>query len=185
MKPFTALIALTLAACTAADLPDGETGKDTPRAPRAEDPSPADALLRIGPDGAGQLTGGFPFTVQAAERAFPGYEVVSAGDAETPALQVRRPGSEAAVFIITPDWTRGFAGAVSTGDSAVAGPGGIRAGVTRLGGVPDGLKTGCAVPDEPAGESLVCETASFRLEFQGTGEEALLTRQTWLPPAPQ
>lgn len=184
MKLAAALLALTLAACMADELPDGETRKDTP-APHAGDTNAADNLLYIGPEGAGGLTASIPFTVQAAERAFPGYEIVSAGSADTPAFEVRAPGNEAPVFIITPDWTRGFAGAVSTGDSAVAGPGGIRAGLTRLGEVPGALTADCAAPDKTGGYDLVCQTASFRLEFKGTGEDALLARQTWLPPLPQ
>lgn len=172
MKPPVLLAALILAACTAADVPDGETDTDAP---------PADPVLRIGPGGAGAISETIPFTVAAAERAFPGYSVVSIADAETPAFHVRAPGSEAPVFIITPDWTRGFAGAVSTGNSAVAGPGGIRAGLTRLGDVPAALKAECT----PAGDGdLICESDAFRLEFKGNGDDALVTRQTWLPPLP-
>ncbi|MFN4023712.1 MAG: hypothetical protein ACK4MQ_02675 [Hyphomonas sp.] len=183
MKPIALSACLILAACTAADLPDGTPNNEP--ASSAGESRPAGSLLHIGPEGAGGLTASIPFTVQAAERAFPGYDVVSAGEAEAPAFHVRPPGSEAPVFIITPDWSRGFAGAVSTGDSAVAGPGGVRAGLTRLGDVPEALTADCAAPDKTGAYDLVCAAGSFRLEFKGTGEDALLARQTWLPPLPQ
>lgn len=138
----------------------------------------------IGPEGAGNLTATTPFTVPAMERAFPGMEVVTVAEGDMPSFHIREAGSNAPVYVVTPDWTRGYAGAVSTSLPDVTGPGGLRAGVSRLSAAPETLKTNCAAP-EMAGEiTLVCDSPHFRLEFAGPGADPLLARQTYLPPLP-
>jgi hypothetical protein len=169
-RAFCLASTLLLAACTA---PGGEAG-----------PGEADAPYRIGPDGAAGLTEAAPFTVPAMERAFDGLDVVSLSDPDLPAFEARVPATGAPLYVVTPDWSRGFAGAASTSAADVVGPGGIRAGRSRLSDVADDLKTACAPPEEAGEMVLVCESDRFRLEFTGETGDPLLARQTYLPPLP-
>lgn len=139
---------------------------------------------RIGPEGAAGLTGQTPFTVPAMERAFPELEVITVSDPETPAFHIREAGSQAPLYIVTPDWTRGYAGAVATTSPDVSGPGGLRAGFSRLSDAPADLKVACAAPEAEGEITLLCQAGRFRLEFSGAGETPLLARQTYLPPVP-
>lgn len=142
------------------------------------------AAYTIGPEGAVNLKAATPFTLPAIERAFPGLDVVTMPDPEMPAFHVRGAGSAAPLYIVTPDWTRGYTGAVATASPDVAGPGGVRAGVSRLADVPEALKTGCAPPETASEITLACESPHYRLEFSGAGANPLLVRQTYLPPLP-
>ncbi|AXE65207.1 hypothetical protein BBF93_14015 [Hyphomonas sp. CACIAM 19H1] len=160
-------LALILAAC---GTPVGQSG--------------GEAAYFIGPEGAANLTAETPFTVPALERAFLGLDVVTIPDADMPAFHVREAGSTAPLYVVTPDWTRGYAGAVATTSPDVAGPGGVRVGASRLADVPEALKTRCAPPPTVSDIGLVCESPHFRLEFRGTGADPLLARQTYLPPVP-
>ena len=164
-----ALIVLStlLAAC---GTPDGE--------------ATAEAAYTIGPEGAGNLTGETPFTLPAIERAFSGLDVVAVSVTGTPVFEVREPGRSAALYVVTPDWTRGYAGAVGTASPDVAGPKNLRAGMSRLSDVPTPLKASCAEPSAAGAITLVCDSPGFRLEFSGTGADPLLARQTYLPPLP-
>lgn len=164
---FSLISALVLAAC---GTPDGRAGSD--------------AAHTIGPEGAGNLTATTPFTVPAMERAFPGLEVVTVSDRDLPAFHIRAASGQETLYVVTPDWTRGYAGAVSSTSPDVTGPDGLRAGVSRLSGAPEPLNASCAAP-EMAGEiTLVCDSPHFRLEFAGPGPDPLLARQTYLPPLP-
>lgn len=146
--------------------------------------APGAPLHTIGPDHAGGLKTATPFTIPAIERAFEGLEVVSVSDPEQPRFLVRLPGSETPLYVVTPDWTRGYAGAVSTSSADVGGPGGLRAGRSRLSEVPEELRAACHVPEDAGEISLSCETGSFQLDFTGTGPDPLLALQTYLPPLP-
>ena len=161
-------LALCLTACAAPQAGNGEAGTYT-----------------IGPDGAARLSEATPFTVPALKRAFPGLDVVSfTTEAGAPVFHIRQPGSDTPLYIVTPDWTRGYAGAVATETGEVSGPGGLRTGTSQLGDVPAGLKTSCAPPEAEGEIDLVCESGRFRVEFAGEGENAVLIRQTFLPPLP-
>lgn len=142
------------------------------------------AAYTIGPEGAGNLKAATPFTVPAIERAFPGLEVVTVASPEMPAFHLREAGSAAPLYVVTPDWTRGYAGAVATTSPDVAGPGGIRAGTSRLADVPEALRAGCAPPQTASEITLVCESLHYRLEFGEASSNPLLVRQTYLPPLP-
>lgn len=164
--------ALALAAC------------GTPEGRNANGTEAADAAYTIGPDGAAGLLAQTPFTVPAMERAFPGLEVVTHSDPDTPAFHIRKAGSKTPLYIVTPDWTRGYAGAVATRSAEVSGPGGLRAGTSRLSEVAAPLKASCAAPETARDISLVCQSGRLRLEFGGTGGDLLLLQQTYLPPVP-
>lgn len=138
----------------------------------------------IGPEGAGGLTAATPFTVPAMERAFPGLEVITVVGADMPTFHIYEATNSAPVYVVTPDWTRGYAGAVSTGLPDVTGPDGLRAGVSRLSEAPQPLKENCAAPEMAGDITLICESPNFRLEFSGPGPDPLLARQTYLPPLP-
>jgi hypothetical protein len=161
--------ALILSAC---GTPEGRSGNG------------GDGAYTIGPDGAAGLAAQTPFTVPAMERAFPGLVVVTISDPDTPAFHIRAAGSDTPLYIVTPDWTRGYAGAVATRSAKVSGPGGLRAGESRLSDVPGQLKSSCAPPEMESDISLVCETGRLRLEFAGPGGDLLLVQQTYLPPLP-
>ena len=164
--------ALALAAC---GTPEGRNGSGA----EAED-----GPYTISADGAAGLAAQTPFTVPAMEGAFPGLEVVTLSDPDTPAFHIRETGSEVPLYIVTPDWTRGYAGAVATRSAKVSGPGGLRAGASRLSEVAAPLKSSCAAPETESDISLVCESGRLRLEFAGTGGDLLLQQQTYLPPVP-
>ncbi|ABI77270.1 putative lipoprotein [Hyphomonas neptunium ATCC 15444] len=170
-RPVSLALALILAAC---GTPEGRAGQDETGAP----------AHTIGPEGAGGLSAQTPFTVPAMERAFPELEVITLSDPDTPAFHIRETGGAAPLYIVTPDWTRGYAGAVATTSPDVSGPGQLRAGRSRLSDAPAELTATCAAP-ETAGEiTLICEADRFRLEFSGAGDNPLLARQTFLPPVP-
>jgi hypothetical protein len=164
--------ALALAAC---GTPEGRSASGT---------GAAETAYTIGPDGAAGLAAQTPFTVPAMERAFPGLEVVTISDPETPAFHIRETGREMPLYIVTPDWTRGYAGAVATRSAEVSGPGGLRAGESRLSEVAAPLKASCAPPETQSDISLVCESGRLRLEFSGMDGDLLLLQQTYLPPIP-
>lgn len=171
MPPHTLAFALILAAC---GTPEGEAGNGETVA----------GAYTIGPEGAAGLAAETPFTVPAIERAFPGLEVVTVAEGDLPAFHIRKAGNEAPLYIVTPDWTRGYAGAVAATSAEVYGPEGLRAGISRLSDAPARLKTACAPPEMPGEITLVCQMPGFRLEFSGAGSDPLLTRQTYLPPVP-
>lgn len=171
MTPHALAFALLLAAC---GTPDGQ----------AENGDASAGAYTIGPDGAGGLKAPTPFTVPAMERAFPGLEVVTVSEGGLPAFHIREAGSAAPLYIVTPDWTRGYAGAVAATSAEVTGPGGLRAGVSKLSDAPANLQAACAAPEASGEITLSCETDRFRLEFSGAGDDPLLARQTYLPPVP-
>lgn len=170
MTRLSLVCALILAAC---GTPEGGAGTGE-----------AGAAYTIGPDGAGDLTAQTAFTVPAIERAFPGLEVVTVSDPSLPAFHIREAGDGAPLYIVTPDWTRGYAGAVSTEAGEVSGPGGLRAGTSRLSDTPADLKSACTLPETEGEITLTCEAGRFRLEFSSRGSDPLLARQTYLPPLP-
>lgn len=145
----------------------------------------ATAGYTIGPGGAAGLTGQTPFTVPALERAFPGLEVISVPAADPPAFHIREPGAQAPLYIVTPDWTRGYAGAVATRSASVTGPDGIRAGEARYSGLPESWKADCAAETDAP---IICEqqagTGSFRLRFRAGSDDPLLEEMAFLPPVP-
>lgn len=171
MLPHTLAFALILAAC---GTPEGGAGNGDASA----------GAYTIGPNGAGNLTARTAFTVPAMERAFPGLDVVTVPEGDLPAFHIRAAGSQAPLYIVTPDWTRGYAGAVATRSAEVSGPGGLRAGTSRLSQVPAPFKARCAPPEAASDVSLVCESGRLRLEFAGKGDDPLLVQQTYLPPLP-
>lgn len=140
------------------------------------------AVLRIGPSGTMGLTAATPFTLPALERAFPGFEVVAVQQAGQPAFNITEPGDIAPVFVVTPDWTRGYAGAVATADRRVEGPGGMRAGVTRHSQLPEDWQSDCG------GAPLTCEQleggTGLRLEFASGEADPVLAQMIYLPPVP-
>ena len=148
----------------------------------------AEPAYTISPEGAGGLKAATPFTVPAMERAFPRLEVVTVSDPDTPAFHVREPGSLAPLYVVTPDWTRGYAGAVATSDPGVEGAGGLRVGVTRYSGLPQGWQGLCVEEAGPSGNGYTCEQqaegAGFRLEFVPDEDDPLLSRMIFLPPVP-
>lgn len=166
-RAFWIALALCLTVCAAPQAGNGDAGTYT-----------------IGPDGAARLSEATPFTVPALERAFPGLDVVAFNEAGLPVFHIRAPGETEPLYIVTPDWTRGYAGAVATETGEVSGPGGLRAGKSQLGDVPAELKASCAPPEAGGEIDLVCESGRFRIEFAGEGESAVLIRQTFLPPLP-
>lgn len=163
--------ALLLAAC---GTPDGGAANEQAGGP----------AYTISAEGAGSLRAQTPFTVPAIERAFPGLEVVTLSGADLPAFHIREAGSAAPLYIVTPDWTRGYAGAVSTASPHVSGPGGLRAGISRRNEAPADLTATCTAPETGGDITLICEAGRFRLEFTGAGDNPLLARQTYLPPVP-
>lgn len=146
------------------------------------------AAHTIGPDGAAGLAGQTPFTVPAMERAFPGLEVVSISDPETPAFHIRVPGSQTPLFVVTPDWTRGYAGAVATRSASVTGPDGLRAGVTAYTQLPESWRADCMVEPGWRDGPMTCERQSadgaFRLVFPPSRADPVLEEMVYLPPVP-
>lgn len=127
------------------------------------------AALRIGPGGASGLPPGTPFTLEAVEAAFPGYQVISvrlAGDGGTmPAFEVRESGD--VLLRLEPDWSLAVVERVSTSSSRVYGPHGERIGHFRLEALGDPHCTGrdefvCFDPADPHFQR------TFKTEIPGT-----------------
>jgi hypothetical protein len=166
LKTSLILAALLLTACCTQPAP--------PEAqPRAE------ATLTLGPDGISGLDGQVPFTLPAIERAFEGFEVVSAPNTGEPVFHVREPGSPDTLFIVSPDWTRGFVGSVSAVLPASAGGLEIRAGVTPYSAVRARPAIRCA--------DFSCElplsSGTLRLNFPATGDDPVLAKIAYVPAA--
>ena len=142
------------------------------------------AAYTIGPDGAGNLKAATPFTVPAIERACPGLEVVTVPDAEMPAFHVREPGSTTPLYIVTPDWTRGYAGAVATRSPSVTGPDGIRAGVTRYSDLVESWHSDCRSEPGLRDGPITCERPGIRLSFPASRDDPVLAEIVFLPPLP-
>jgi len=157
LKTSLILAALLLTACC------------TQPAPPEAQPK-AEATLTIGPDGISSLNGQVPFTLPAIERAFEGFEVVSAPNGGEPVFQVREPGSTDTLFIVSPDWTRGFVGSVTAVIPASAGSLEVRAGVTLQVALQARLGAACA--------DQICEIplsgGTLILRFPADGEDPLL-----------
>lgn len=145
MKPVLILHALLLAACCTqpVQLPE-------------EDKLP-DASIRLGPAGITGLEGQLPFTLPAMERAFEGFEVVSVADPDLPAFHIRETGSRDAIFIVTPDWTRGFTGSITALVPSQSGPFRVEAGVTTYGQLPADFIQNCTVQPGSRDGPVFCE----------------------------
>lgn len=172
MKTGLILCALLLTACCSRPAPEVAQG-------------PAEATLRIGPQGVAGLEGQAPFTLPAIERAFSGFDVVSMGDAEGPVFHVREPGTEVAVFIVSPDWTRGYIGAVS---AKIPGAPDMQAGVTPFSALPDSLARACTSVPAMRDGPVRCETSlsagTLRLEFPAGRGDPVLEQIAYFPRAP-
>lgn len=157
-------------------------------APVTSVPAP-DASIRIGPDGIIGLEGQVPFTLPAIERAFAGFDIVTAADAQQPAFHVREPGGEQALFIVTPDWTRGHVGAVSANVPAGAGTLEVTAGVTAYSELGAALQPPCIQPPDVRGGAVTCDIAlpagRLELEFPAGPGDPVLEQIAYFPDAPR
>lgn len=129
--------------------------------------------VMIGPDGIAGLDGQVPFTLAAIERAFPGFDVVALQVDGLPAFHVREPGSEAAVFVVSPDWTRGFAGAFTAILPVAGGSLAAEAGASSLAALnpPCSART-CTV---------ALQSGTLRLRFSSDASDAVLEEIVYFP----
>ena len=168
---------LAIAACEAPEDAPGEAPPLTAEAGQAES-------TRTHFDQAAGLAGRAPFTLPSMQSAFPGHEIISrskdAAAGTPPAFEVRAAGSDKALFLVTPDWSRGQVGEVSTTSAAVEGPNGMRVGASRQSEAVAAFSEACAAQTCEA--TIAGERLS--LEFSGEGEDPLLTRLVWLPNPP-
>ncbi len=173
MKSCLILVALLLTACC--------TQPEPPAQVQA-------ASLTITPDAINGFAGQVPFTLPAIERAFEGMDVVAAADVPEPAFHVREPGSAEPLFIVQPDWTRGYVGSVSASFLLGGEPREIKAGVTTYGELRDALPEPCSVQtnlqDGPVSCVIALSSGTLRLDFQGTGSDAVLGQIAFFPRAP-
>ncbi len=176
MKVGLILCALLLTACC------------TQPAPVASERA-AEASVRIGPEGIIGLEGQVPFTLQAIERAFAGFEVVAAADARQPAFHVREPGSEETLFIVTPDWTRGYVGSVSANLPGQSGPLEILVGVTAHSELRNSLPQPCTgepgLRDGPVSCDIALSAGILRLDFPANRADPVLEQVAYFPQAPR
>lgn len=142
----------------------------------AAEPS-VEPVLTLGPDGISGLDGQVPFTLPAVERAFEGFEVVSVSNGGVPVFHVREPGTTGTLFIVSPDWTRGFVGSVSAVLPAPEGGFEIRAGATPYSAVQEWPGIRCA--------GFTCDlplaAGTLRLNFPATGDDPVLDRIAYIP----
>ncbi|MFN7179270.1 hypothetical protein [Hyphomonas sp.] len=101
MKRALVLLALLLASSCTQPLPEP-----------APPPAPAEAVTVTASSIEG-LSGQIPFTLPSIERAFPGFTIVADEEDGVPIFSVREPGSDADLFRLRPDWSRGFIGSVT------------------------------------------------------------------------
>lgn len=158
----------------------------TQPAPVASEPA-AEASLRIGPEGIIGLEGKVPFTLQAIERAFAGFEVVAAADAQQPVFHVREPSSEETLFIVTPDWTRGYVGSVSANLPGQSGTLEILVGVTPYSELRNTLPQPCAgepdLRDGPVSCDIALSAGTLRLDFPASRADPVLKQIAYFPGA--
>lgn len=169
MKPALILTVLLSAACCAQP------------APQANAPEPSITLTE---DGIAGLDGQIPFTLPAIERAFPGLDVVAAPAPESPAFEVREPGSNAALFVVAPDWTLGFVGSISTQVPAKGGPISLQAGVSTLEDLPESLQQRCHAPaNGPVSCTVPLASGSLILGFSSFSGALTLDSVAYVLPA--
>lgn len=146
----------------------------------------AEPAVMLTASGIAGFEGDVPFTLPAIERAFAGMEVVAAPDTEIPAFHVRPEGAGPAVFIVRPDWTRGFVGSV-----AAVVPGGslgreVQAGVTLASDVRAMPGLSCNVPSGARDGGLSCEAGIgggvLALTFPASQGDPVLERIAYFPP---
>lgn len=129
--------------------------------------------VTIGPDGIAGLDGQVPFTLPAIERAFPGFDVVALQAEGVPVFHVRERGSETAVFVVSPDWTRGFAGAFTAIVPAAGGSLEAQAGASRLAAL------GPACSNQTCAVAL--QSGTLRLRFASGAGDATLEEIAYFP----
>ncbi len=137
----------------------------------------AEASLTFGSDGINGLDGQVPFTLPAVERAFEGFEVVSSPNGGEPVFHVRAPGSTDTLFVVSPDWTRGFVGSVSAVLPPSSGGLELRIGVTSYSALQERPGISCA--------DFSCELplpgGTLRLDFPATGDDPVLDQIAYVP----
>lgn len=199
MRAFTGAILLTagllLGACELPEEAPADPASPAQTLPAPESPELESPAQDSGVDIASiaALPGRMPFTLPAIERAFPGHDIVSVmedpASGAPPEFHIRPQGSEAALFIVTPDWSRGMAGEIATTDPGVTGPGGIRPGRSRQSDVTAALGGQCARLEPSPGLPPACEVTEgrvhLRLEFEaGELPDPVLQRLVALPTLP-
>ncbi len=123
----------------------------------------------IGPQGAMNLKGETPFTLDAMEAAFPGQTIttdtVIGGVANYPVFHVGSAGER--LYTVKPDWTKGYASQVITSSAQVSGPSGERIGTTGFKAWTAANQAVCVreVPYAPEVARYVCRKASDPAEF--------------------
>ena len=160
----------------------------------------------IGPDGAMNLKGQTPFTLDAMEGAFPGQtittETVAGGVANYPVFHIG--AADGRLYTVKPDWTKGHVEQVTSSSDKVTGPAGERIGTTTLKAWRASNSAVCVreVPHMPDVARFVCRKGSEPAEFVfaaplGTlrpapsgglpsfSQEPVLDEMRFLPPAPE
>lgn len=156
----------------------------TQAAPVAVEPAPQAAVIIVTADGIAGFEGDVPFTLPAIERAFSGMDVVAAPGADVPAFHVRAPGSEATLFIVRPDWTRGHVGNVAAIVPEAGKNSEFQAGVSRASEL---REMGCTAPPGGARDgALICEVpvqaGVLRFSFPASRDDPLLEQIAYFPP---
>lgn len=189
------LLLLSVACCTEIA---PEPAPEPPPLPAEESvppPGNTSETLRIGPEGVAGLRGITPFTVVAIEAAFPGHTIImdSEGIEAVPVFLVKPEGSEKTRFLVRSDWSRGFAGEVSTRDPSVVGPLGEIIGQAKLQDLPADARSACKRAEPSPVANLICPDQAAPLAFQrvylappegAPPESAVLVGFKYLPPVP-
>ena len=144
--------------------------KDIARVKAEARQGPAGAL-QIGPDGAGSLPLGAPFTLETMQAAFPGYDVITtripSGEASMPAFEIREDTE--VLLTITSDWTTSRVAQIFTTSAHVDGPDGERIGSFRLADLPENEQANCSPGTGTEAGALVCtdtEASGFTRIFR-------------------
>jgi thiol-disulfide isomerase/thioredoxin len=164
----------------------------------------------IGPDGAMRLTGETPFTLEAVKLAFPGRDIVANQAAENgapfPVFEIRTPPAAgiagSVLYVVEPDWTRGYVASVRAVSPEVTGPDGGRIGTLRLSALAPSTRLSCSYRDDKAAAdaAIICNAAGGRFtrrfgagaDFKGSlraagvaaRENAVLLEMRFDPPVP-
>ena len=154
--------------------------------PVGAEPAARTASIVITADGIAGFEGDVPFTLPAIERAFAGMEVVAAPNADVPAFLVRPPEEATALFVVRPDWTRGYVGSIAAIVPGASENIEFQVGVSNARDTQAVPELACTEPSGARDGALVCEASRaagvLRFSFRAGKGDPVLDQIAYIPP---
>ena len=154
--------------------------------PVGAEPAARTPSVVITAGGIAGFEGDVPFTLPAIERAFAGMEVVAAPNADVPAFLVRPPEEATALFVVRPDWTRGYVGSIAAIVPGASENIEFQVGVSSTNRPQTIPELACTVPSGARDGALICEASRvagvLRLSFRASRGDPVLDQIAYAPP---